>query len=71
MSDKLEITVNGDAQKIESGTTVADLLLTIGEPALDGLALAINEEVTPRSTWPKRVLVAGDKVLLVRAAQGG
>ena len=35
------------------------------------LALALNEEVVPKGEWPRTPLKEGDRILLIRATQGG
>lgn len=70
MSVMLGVTVNGAGQQVPVGTTVADLVRHLGRgPA--GIAVACNGEVVPRSTWPAAVLVDGDQVEILTAAQGG
>ena len=64
------ITVNGDPEEVAAGTTVADLVARhLDSPK--GVAVARNEEVVPRSTWPATVLADGDRVEILTAAQGG
>lgn len=36
-----------------------------------GLAVAINEEVIPRVLWAETVLQNNDRLMLIRATQGG
>ncbi|HEV2310652.1 MAG TPA: sulfur carrier protein ThiS [Acidimicrobiia bacterium] len=36
-----------------------------------GVAVALNEDVVPRGDWPRTRLRAGDRVEVLRAAQGG
>lgn len=52
-------------------TTVAALMRSAGLPSLDGVAVAVNDGVVPRPSWENRALVAGDRVLVIRATQGG
>jgi sulfur carrier protein len=66
----LALTVNGDAITLPSGTTVAELLVRL-DAGPRGVAVAVNEDVVPRSAWGSTALVAGDRVEVLRAAQGG
>ncbi|MGQ0615623.1 MAG: sulfur carrier protein ThiS [Acidimicrobiia bacterium] len=66
----MHLSVNGAGHEVSVGTTVADLLDQLGA-GTRGLAVAVNEEVVPRSTWPAVELMAGDRVEVLRAAQGG
>jgi len=66
----VNIVVNGETQELSNGTTVAALVDTLGRSP-KGMAVAINEEVVPRSTWPDVELRPGDRVEVLTAAQGG
>ena len=66
----IAIVVNGSAAEVESGVTVAMLVGQLGRDAR-GVAVAINETVVPRSSWPATALQPGDRVEVLRAAQGG
>lgn len=63
----MELTVNDEVRRLATGTTVADLL---GDRT-KGVAVAVNEEVVPRSTWPVTALRDGDRVEILEAHQGG
>lgn len=66
----MKLLVNGEGLEIASGTTVADLVERLrGQPR--GLAVAVNEEVVPRSTWEEVQLRQGDRVEVLGATQGG
>jgi len=66
----MNVVVNGATQELSNGTTVAALVDTLGRSP-KGLAVAINEEVVPRSTWRDVELRPGDRVEVLSAAQGG
>jgi sulfur carrier protein len=63
------ITVNDENVEIREGTTVAELIGTLGFPD-KGIAVAVDWTVVPRSDW-HRGLVDGAKVKVVTAVQGG
>ena len=65
----IAIHVNGEALEFE-GTTVEQLVQHLGI-ARQGVAIAVNADVVPRSLWSEQVLNAGDRVELVTAAAGG
>lgn len=69
------ITVNGDPLTnfiVDADTTVASLLNHLGVAGgQKGIAVAINDEVVPRSQWPTHLVVDGDRIELIRATQGG
>jgi sulfur carrier protein len=64
------VSVNGEVRRLEEGTTVAELVgKLVGDER--GVAVALNAEVVRRSDWARTVLVEGDRVEVLRAAQGG
>ena len=65
-------TVNGEERKVQEGTTVADLVVSLGhDPAGRGVAAAVNGEVTPRRAWPSTIVTDGDRVEILAAIGGG
>lgn len=64
------VSVNGEPRALAPGTTVAALVATM-TTATKGVAVAVNEDVVPRSAWPVTVLGAGDRVEVLTAVQGG
>ena len=66
----MKLTVNGDDHEVDGPLSVDDLL---GRLDLDrrGLAVALNGEVVPRSTWTDRTVADGDEVEILTIAQGG
>jgi len=67
----MTIQLNDTPRDLASGTTLAALLAELGLAERKGLAVAINDEVAPRATWPDRTLNDRDRVLIIRATQGG
>ena len=65
------ITVNGKPHQVAGTTTLAQLLAGLGLSAGDGVAVAIDHAVVPRSDWPTHLLADGDQVLVIQATQGG
>lgn len=63
------ITVNDESVEIREGTTVAELIGTLGFPD-KGIAVAVDWAVLPRSEWDD-VVAAGAKIEVVTAVQGG
>jgi len=64
------ITVNGEDHAVSPGTTVASLVAEWC-PSPRGVAVALNGEVVPRSTWERAPVAPGDVVEIVSAAAGG
>ena len=70
---EVEFSLNGETVTAPSGATVAWAVSRIGAEAsaARGLAVAIDGEVVPRSAWDETPLVAGSRVEVVAAIQGG
>jgi sulfur carrier protein len=66
----LEIELNGAARTLPGGTTLHDLVESLGL-AGQALALAVNRRVVPRERWRDTPLSARDRVDVVRAIGGG
>jgi thiamine biosynthesis protein ThiS len=66
----MNLVVNGESVEIEGRPTVDHLVTTLGVGPR-GVAVARNGEVVPRSRWSDEVLVAGDAIEVLEAAQGG
>jgi sulfur carrier protein len=63
-------TVNGAPHPVDPGTTVAALVATWC-PSPRGVAVAVDGEVVPRSTWESTVITVGAAVEIVTATAGG
>jgi sulfur carrier protein len=63
----VEVRVNDEVRDLPEGCTVAELL----GGRTKGVAVAVNEEVVPRSTWAEAALRPGDRVEVLEARQGG
>lgn len=66
----MRVQLNGETRELAEGTTVAALVDDHLEERR-GVAVAVNAEVVPRSTWPDATLHDGDRVELLTPAQGG
>jgi len=67
-----KIILNGEEREILREMTVMELLDEIGIKFREiGLAVAINEEVVPKSEYKARKVKEGDKVEIVQLVGGG
>nr|WP_205864026.1 sulfur carrier protein ThiS [Planosporangium mesophilum] len=64
------MTVNGEHRTLSGPTSVAELVSELTHRQT-GVAVAVNGEVVPRSTWAARALDPGDSVEILTAVQGG
>jgi sulfur carrier protein len=65
-----EISVNGRPQPLAAGATIRDIVGTLTANP-DSCAVAVNDAVVPRSTWPQRTVEPGDRIEVLTAVQGG
>ncbi|MCV7432197.1 sulfur carrier protein ThiS [Mycolicibacterium bacteremicum] len=63
------VLVNGEDADVPDGTTIEDLVTRLGFPE-KGIAVAVDWEVLPRSSW-HTVLTDGARIEVVTAVQGG
>jgi sulfur carrier protein len=66
----LDLLVNGETRKVPAGCTVTGLVELLG---LGGrrVAVAVNREVVPRSSFSSRRLADGDRIEILEAVGGG
>ncbi len=65
------IQLNDSPREVPPATTVRAVLQELGLADRGGIAVALNDEVVPRSTWGVRELREADRVLVLRAMAGG
>ncbi len=66
----MRLTVNGTFREVTGDLSVGALVAEL-TGAQRGVAVAVNGEVVPRSTWATAGLRDGDRVEVLTAAQGG
>ena len=66
----MNITLNGENRDIPDGSTVTQLI-TILDLTNKRLAMEINEEIVPRSTFDDHVIQSDDNIEIVGAIGGG
>jgi sulfur carrier protein len=67
----VKLVVNAVESDVDSHTTVAEIVSGLAGPAPRGIAVAVNDDVVPRSAWPETRLRDGDRVEVLTATQGG
>lgn len=67
----MTVFVNDQPRALAAGTALVDLLRELGLAGRKGVAIAINDEVVPRSAWAVRALADGERILVIQATQGG
>lgn len=67
----MRIYLNDSEHDVSDGLTAAALIEAECGTRWEGVAVAVNDAVVPRSQWAQQALQAGDRVLIVQAVQGG
>ena len=68
----MRIELNGTPRELDDGATVAAAVAASGvDPERRGVAVAVEDEVVPRSEWDATTLSEGQRVEVLRAVQGG
>lgn len=70
MSDRIQITVNGEPQTYDAGLSVEGLLSALSLPR-ERIAVELNRRVVRRTEWADRELADGDRVEVVHFVGGG
>lgn len=66
----MEILVNGDPRRLESGATVTGLIATLGLD-VHRVAVEINRELVRRASFDDRTIEPGDQIEIVEFVGGG
>lgn len=66
----IEIRLNGEQVRLCDGISLRSLVLERLDH-VEGVAVARNDELVPRSQWAETVVVDGDRIEILVAAQGG
>jgi sulfur carrier protein len=67
----MTISVNNKPVELVSSENITAVLQHLQIDYTKGLAVAVNNEVIPKSTWETHTLNEHDKVTIIRATQGG
>ena len=67
----MEITFNNHTQQIQQQTSVQIIINDLLGEKQKGIAVAVNETVVPKANWDSYMLQHNDKVLVIKATQGG
>jgi len=67
----MQVYINSKLQEIPAKATLHEVAVMIGIAAQNGIAIAVNNHVIPRTGWPAHQLLPDDRIMLIRATQGG
>lgn len=66
----ITVLVNETQVEIEGNANLHQLMQTVNSN-IDGVAIAINNQIIPKDSWDKQILNQNDNVLIIKATQGG
>lgn len=66
----ITVNINNQLYSFPSSATIIHILEQLNI-ASQGIAVAVNNEVATRTSWGTHKLKEGDKVLIIKATQGG
>ncbi|HEY1201949.1 MAG TPA: sulfur carrier protein ThiS [Niastella sp.] len=67
----MNIIINQQPRDIPDKCSLEHLLTHVLGIPVAGLAVAVDQTVIPNTDWPAYMLREADKVMLIRATQGG
>jgi sulfur carrier protein len=65
------IYLNDQPLALPGPATLTSVIAGLGLSDRKGIAAAVNGEVVPRAAWATRMLEEQDRVIVIRATQGG
>jgi sulfur carrier protein len=63
--------INSEAKEVKSEKSLQETLTDLSLNVSFGTAVAINNKVVPKNDWDTYILKENDKVLVIKASQGG
>jgi len=66
----IKVMLNESEMKVDEKTTIHLLLQNTGT-SINGIAVAINENIVPKGRWETQYLNPNDTILIIKATQGG
>lgn len=65
------VTLNGDKIELTNSSSLWQLLEQYQLHQQNGIAVAVNEEVIAKENWKDQELQENDRILIIKATQGG
>lgn len=67
----MEVRINNQIHEFAEGSSLQAVLAEFGFEEARGIAVAVNEQVMPKTQWHNYLLEANDTITIIRATQGG
>lgn len=65
------ISINDKEYSLAETRSLIELFSSLDMDISKGVAVAVNNKVVPRTEWTNKTVVPGDKIILIKATQGG
>lgn len=65
------IYINDKEYALKQTQSLSELFRSLNINVEKGVAVAINNKVLPRTDWEKSIIKKNDKIILIKATQGG
>jgi sulfur carrier protein len=65
------IYINDKTYALDKPQSLSDLFISLKMDVSKGIAVAINNKVMPRNDWDNSIVNINDKIILIKATQGG
>lgn len=67
----MKIIINDHTKEVAAQTTLAAFLREMGYKEFNGIALAVNRQIIPKTSWESFELKEQDNIILFSATCGG
>lgn len=67
----MQITINNSTINVDEASSLATVVLNHSGENTNGIAVAINQTVVPKSEWESTILNQHDTIIIIKATQGG
>ena len=65
------ITINNKQYPYTENKNLSEVFSSLGFTAEKGVAVAVNEQIIPKNEWNSCIIKKQDKIILIKATQGG
>jgi sulfur carrier protein len=67
----MNITLNDKKFSVSENTNLYNLVVSQLGDKQNGIAVAVNDSVIPKSNWETHTIQSNDNILIIKATQGG
>ena len=67
----MQITINNESYTFDENISLENAVESLDLKETNGIALALNEEIIPKSNWQNTILNEEDKIIIIGAVAGG